>query len=115
MKQRLLVMNGQCIVQVEKEGGWVTQAVDKAGVLKPGVYNLYMAQQSDKKQSYDGVIVHADNSKVYQQVGKSFFMHDRSDFDKIPEIGGAKSISYSAQGKVVIAAEAPKIVRGRSR
>lgn len=71
MKQRLLVMNGQRIVQTEQEGAWANQKVDKAGALKPGIYNLYMAQQADKKQTHDGVIVHADNNQVYQQVGKT--------------------------------------------
>ena len=62
----------------------------------------------------DGVIVHADNNQVYQQIGKNFVMHARSDFDKVPEIGSAKSISYNAQGKAAVAAEAPKLTRGRS-
>ena len=35
MKQRLLVMNGQRIVQAEQEGAWANQKVDKAGALKP--------------------------------------------------------------------------------
>jgi hypothetical protein len=30
MKQRLLVMNGQRIVQAEQEGAWANQKVDKA-------------------------------------------------------------------------------------
>jgi hypothetical protein len=60
------------------------------------------------------VIVHADATNVYQQIGKNFVMHARSDFDKVPEIGSAKSISYNAQGKAAVAAEAPKLTRGRS-
>ena len=36
MKERLLVMNGQRIVQAEKDGAWTNQKVDKAGALKPG-------------------------------------------------------------------------------
>ncbi|MGK9145814.1 conjugal transfer protein TraO [Xanthomonas euvesicatoria] len=114
MKERLLVMNGQRIVQAEKEGAWANQKVDKAGALKPGIYNLYTAQAADKKQSHAGVIVHADSTNVYQQIGKNFVMHARSDFDKVPEIGSAKSISYNAQGKAAVAAEAPRLTRGRS-
>jgi len=114
MKERLLVMNGQRIVQAEKDGAWTNQKVDKAGALKPGIYNLYMAQVADKKQTYDGMIVHADVAGVYQQTGRNFVLHDRSDFDKVPEIGSAKSISYNVQGKAAVAAEAPKLTRGRS-
>ena len=47
MKQRLLVMNGQKIVQSEQAGAWINQKVDKAGALNPGIYNLYMAQVAD--------------------------------------------------------------------
>lgn len=108
-------MNGQRIVQSEQGGAWTNQKVDKAGELKPGIYNLYMAQQADKTQRHEGVIVHADNNSVYQQVGKQFVMHSRSDFDKVPEIGSAKSISYDAQGKANVSAEAVKLSRGRSR
>lgn len=115
MKQRLLVMNGQRIVQSEQGGAWTNQKVDKAGELKPGIYNLYMAQQADKSQRHEGVIVHADSNSVFQQVGKQFVMHSRSDFDKVPDIGSANSISYDAQGKANVSAEAVKLSRGRSR
>lgn len=115
MKQRLLVMNGQRIVQSEQGGAWTNQKVDKAGELKPGIYNLYMAQQADKSQRHEGVIVHADSNSVFQQVGKQFVMHSRSDFDKVPDIGSAKSISYDAQGRANVSAEAVKLSRGRSR
>ena len=114
MKQRLLVMNGQRIVQADKEGAWTNQKVDKAGALKPGIYNLYMAQAADKKQTHDGVIVHADASYVFQQIGKNFVMHSRADFDKVPEVGSEKHIGYNDQGKAAVAAAAPKLTRGRS-
>lgn len=115
MKQRLLVMNGQRIVQTEQGGPWTNEKVDKAGALKPGIYNLYMAKEADKGQRHEGMIVHADSSNVYQQVGKNFVMHERQNFDKVPEVGASKSISYDAQGKATVAAEAAKLSRGRSR
>lgn len=115
MKHRLLVMNGQRIVQIEQEGAWTNQKVDKAGALKPGIYNLYMALQADKKQTHSGVIVYADVNKVYQQTGKNFVMHARTDFDKVPEIGSERSINYDIQGKACVSAEAVKLARGRSR
>jgi hypothetical protein len=114
MKQRLLVMNGQRIVQAESDGAWINQKVDKAGALKPGIYNLYLAQAADKKLVHEGVIVHTDTFSVYQQIGRDFVSHVRSDFDKVPEIGGAKRISYNNQGKAAVVAEAPKLTRGRS-
>ena len=114
MKQRLLVMNGQRLVQSEQGGQWNTDKVEKAGLIKPGIYNIHLSAQADKAKTEDGVILHTDRDHVYQQVGKNFVKHDRSDFDKVPEIGSAKSISYNAQGKAAVAAEAPKLTRGRS-
>ncbi|OUY24174.1 conjugal transfer protein TraO [Klebsiella pneumoniae] len=115
MKHRLLVMNGQRIVQTENEGAWTNQKVDKAGALKPGIYNIYMAQKADKSQRHDGTIVHADSGSIYQQVGKNFVMHARSDFDKVPEIGSAKSVTYDVNGKAQVSAENVKLSRGRTR
>jgi len=84
--------------------------------LKPGIYNLYTGKVADKKHAYTGMIVHADAEKVYQQVGKRFVVHDRADFNEVPDIGSAKTISYDAQGKAnVSAAAAINLSRGRSR
>lgn len=114
MKQRLLVMNGQRILQTEQDGAWANQRVDKAGALRPGIYNLYMAKGVDKSQRHDGVIVYADENKIYQQIGKTFVMHAKSDFDIVNDVGRARSISYDAQGKAVVA-PAVKLSRGRAR
>lgn len=115
MKQRLLVMNGQRILQSEQEGAWTNQKVDKAGALKPGIYNLYLAEPADKTKRYDGVIVHVDSNHIYQKIEKKFFLHSRNDFDTVPAIGNIKSISYNDQGRAVVSSEAVKIGRSRSR
>jgi hypothetical protein len=102
MKLRLIVMNGQRIVETEEDGVWKCQEVGKAGKLKPGIYNLYLSQQPDKSRRYDGVIVHASGSYIYQQTGECIITHLRSDFyQTLPEIGAVKSIAYDAQGKAL--------------
>ena len=115
MKLRLLVMNGQCIVQHEQGGAWTNHKVAKAGELKPGIYNLYGAQPADKARRYDGLIVYLDSNSVFQQVGASFVTHRRSDFAKLPEIGRTRIIAYDAQGQATVSAEAVTLSRGRSR
>lgn len=115
MKQRLLVMNGARIVQSEQDGQWHNDKVDKTASLKPGIYNLYLASRADKTATCTGAIIHADKERVYQQVGKNYVMHARSDFDKVPEIGSVRSISYDAQGKANVSAETVQLSRGRSR
>ena len=116
MKQRLLVMNGQRILQHENDGGaWVNQKVEKAGALKPGIYNLHSAQPADKSTAHEGAILHADRSSVYQQTGKNIVMHERANFDKVPDIGSVKNVSYDAAGKAAVGAESVTRSRGRSR
>ena len=114
MKQRLLVMNGQKIVQHEQEGRWQNDKVEKAGLVKPGIYNLYLASQADKTKTHDGVILHVDRDSVFQQVGKSIIKHDRVDFVKAPAIGSHSSITYD-QGNAVVSAASHALSRGVSR
>ena len=113
MKQRLLVMNGQRLVQSEKGGDWNTDKVEKAGAVKPGIYNIHLSAQADKSKAHDGPVIHADKEHVYQQVGKSFVKHDRADFDKLPDIGGNSTIKYD-NGKATVAASSMKLGRGIS-
>ena len=104
MKLRLIVMNGQRIVETEEDDTWKCQEVSKAGKLKPGIYNLYMSQQPDKSKRYYGIIVHYTDDYIYQKVDERFICHSRADFgDKLPEIGTKKSIVYDTQGQVSVA------------
>ena len=104
MKQRLLVMNGQCAMQQEDQGQWRNVKVEKAKGVKPGIYNIYLATPADKSKEHSGVILYADKAAIYQQVGKGQYVsHDRADFVKPPEPGAAKRITYAADGKAVVA------------
>ena len=113
MKQRLLVMNGQRLVQNEQGGQWNTDKVEKAGTVKPGIYNIHLSIQADKTKIHDGIIVYSDKSHVYQQVGKQFIKHDRSDFDKVPDVGNNSSIKYDS-GKAIVSTSSIKLGRGIS-
>ncbi|MBD1524615.1 conjugal transfer protein TraO [Xanthomonas citri pv. citri] len=116
MKRRVLVMNGQRIVQNEQAPGtWHTEHVDKAGLLKPGIYNIYAATAADKSKAHEGAIVHADKDAIYQQIGRQFVKHERANFDKVPEIGSAKSITYDKAGHAQVAAASEKLGKKLSR
>lgn len=115
MEKRLLVMNGRRIIQEKKDGEWLNRKVDKAGSLKPGIYNLSAAVPTNKSEAHAGVVIHADALGVYLKEGKKISLHEGKDFDKLPEIGSAMRIDYNAQGKAVVAAESLKAVRSRSR
>ena len=94
MKQRILVMNGQKLLQTEQGGDWATSKVEKAGLIKPGIYSLYLASKADKSKSYDGVVIHADRDVLYQQFGRNVVKHDLKDFERTPELGAILKITY---------------------
>ena len=103
VNQRLLVMNGQCVMQQEDQGRWRNVKVKKARGVKSGIYNIYTANKADKAKEHSGVILYTDKTIVYQQVGKGQYVtHDRADFAKPPESGETKSITYSADSKAVV-------------
>lgn len=104
MKQRLLVMNGQKLLQSEHAGQWQVDKVERAGTLKPGIYNIYLAAPADKASAHVGVVLHADAEFVYQHVGKTFVRHERSSFDQVPAFGNHVSIRYEHSQAVVTAA-----------
>lgn len=115
MKQRLLVMNGSRIVQTEDGGAWQTKNVDKAGALKPGIYNIFNASTADTKAKYDGVVVHTDKDSVYQQIEKTkFVMHRTDSFDIVPKVGELKSITYNQSGKAEVQAATEKLTRSKT-
>ena len=94
MKQRLLVLNGQRLIQTEQGGQWSTERVEKAGAVKPGIYDIHLATQADKSTRHNGLIIYVDKDNVYQQVGKSFIKHARTDFDNVPDVGANFSVTY---------------------
>jgi len=103
VKQRLLVMNGQCALQQEDQGQWRNVKIEKAKGVKPGIYNIYLATQADKTKAYSGVILFIDKAVVYQQTGKGqYVVHERADFAKPPEAGETKSIRYGTEGKALV-------------
>lgn len=114
MRQRLLVMNGQKLVQSEQDGQWVTTKVEKAGAVKPGLYNIYLSQPVDKATKLEGIALHADKNHLYQQVGKAFFMHDLRDFEKVPESGKQITITYDGE-RALVAMMAKRQGRNLSR
>ena len=97
-KLRMIVMNGQKILQAQNNNEWETMGtikkVDKG--IKPGVYNIYLAKTPVDKNQYEGQIIHIDkdNAVFYQQVNKDFIMHQLSAVDGKPVAGKDVAITY---------------------
>ena len=97
-KLRMIVMNGQKILQAQNNNEWETMGtikkVDKG--IKPGVYNIYLAKTPVDKNQYEGQIIHIDkdNAVFYQQVNKDFIMHQLSALDGKPVAGKDVAITY---------------------
>lgn len=114
MKQRLVVMNGQKLVQNEGAGEWVTGKVEKAGSIRPGLYNLYLAHEADRGTVHEGLILYADNGHVFQQAGKTLVKHPVNAFDTLPETGKLTQIKY-AEGKAQAVVAVQRRGRGMAR
>lgn len=114
MKQRLLVMNGQKLLQSERAGQWQVDKVEKAGAIRPGIYSLSASTPADRTSSYLGVVLHADTEFVYQHVGKNVVRHALAHFEQVPALGASVSIRYE-QDQAVVTAAAVKLGRKLSR
>lgn len=112
MKQRLLVMNGQRIVQQADNTSWANVKVEKAGDVRPGIYALYTAKPADKAKETVGVILHVDKDFVYQEEGRSIVAHEAKAFDSVtpPQPGTMRAITYE-QGKAI--AQSASLQQGR--
>ena len=114
MEHRVLVMNGQRLLQSVRDGKWVTNKVDKAGRLKPGIYSLQQAKPADRSKRHEGVVLHVDRDRVYQQVGKRIVYHAAQAFKATPQPGESVAIEY--RGDVATSALAnAEIRRGMRR
>ncbi len=107
-------MNGQRLLQVSEAGEWATKKVDKAGALKPGIYDLHLSIPADRSKIYDGPVLFADRTSVYQKAGRDYIQHARENFDGIPDAGINIKVHYAGE-RAVVSASTAKLVTKRSR
>ncbi len=105
-KLRMIVMNGQKILQTQNNNEWETvgtiKKVDEG--IKPGVYNIYLAKTPVDKNQYEGQIIHVDkdNAVFYQQVNKDFIVHRLNAVDGKPVAGKDVVIAYDGEKATLI-------------
>ncbi|RZA30417.1 MAG: conjugal transfer protein TraO [Proteobacteria bacterium] len=111
-KKRLVVMNRQCITQVVgPDNKWRDAKIEKAVERPPGIYNLHTAVPADPAKTHDGVILYVDTQHVYQQVGKAIVTHEARKFDRVPDLGAVKAVSYGEDRALVAASQAKQRTR----
>ena len=100
-KLRMIVMNGQKILQTQNNNEWETvgtiKKIDEG--IKPGVYNIYLAKTPIDKNQYEGQVIHIDKENVvfYQQVNKDYIVHQLSAVDGKPVAGKDVVIAYDGE------------------
>lgn len=105
-KLRMIVMNGQKILQTQNNNEWETfgtiKKVDEG--IKPGVYNIYLAKTPVDKNQYEGQIIHIDkdNAVFYQQINKDYIVHQLNDVDVKPVAGKDVAITYDGEKATLI-------------
>lgn len=100
-KLRVIVMNGQKIIQALVNNEWETTGTIKKVEegIKPGIYNIYLAQKPEDKKQYEGKILYVDkeNAIFYQQVNKDFIVHQLNAVNGKPVAGNDVVIEYDGE------------------
>ncbi|MCC8996073.1 MAG: conjugal transfer protein TraO [Nitrosomonas sp.] len=116
-KLRMVVMNGQKILQSQNNNEWETVGTIKKvdDGTKPGVYNIYLAKAPVDKKSYEGKIIHIDkdNAIFYQQVNNDYIVHQLNTVDGKPVAGKDVAITYNGEKAALTLIEALKNKRTR--
>ncbi len=111
-KLRMIVMNGQKILQTQNNNEWETvgtiKKVDEG--IKPGVYNIYLAKTPVDKNQYEGQVIHIDkeNAVFYQQVNKDYIVHQLNSVDGKPVAGKDVVIAYDGEKATLISIDTLK-------
>ena len=100
-KQRMIVMNGQKILQVQVNDVWETTGTIKKAEegIKPGIYNIYLAKTPSDKNQYEGKVLYIDreNAVFYQQIKKEYILHQLNAMDGKPVAGKDVLIKYDGE------------------
>ena len=111
-KLRIVVMNGQKIIQALINNEWETTGTIKKAEegIKPGIYNIYLAKTPEDKKQYEGKILYIDkeNEVFYQQTGKDFIVHQLNMVNGKPVAGKDVVIEYDGQKAYLIQNDALK-------
>jgi len=111
-KLRVIVMNGQKIIQALINNEWETTGTIKKAEegIKPGIYNIYLAQKPEDKKQYEGKILYVDkeNEVFYQQTGKDFIVHQLNAINGKPVAGNDVVVEYDGQKAHLIQNDALK-------
>lgn len=111
-KLRIVVMNGQKIIQALINNEWETTGTIKKAEegIKPGIYNIYLAKTPEDKKQYEGKILYIDkeNEVFYQQTGKDFIVHQLNAINGKPVAGNDVVVEYDGQKAHLIQNDALK-------
>ncbi len=105
-KQRIIVMNGQKILQTQNNNEWETSGTIKKAEegIKPGIYNIYLAKEPNDKNQYEGKIlfIDKDNGVFYQQTKKDFIVHQLGSVDGKVFAGMDVVVKYEGEKKALL-------------
>jgi KfrB protein len=111
-KQRIIVMNGQKILQALINNEWETTGTIKKAEegIKPGIYNIYLSKAPGDKNQYEGKILFIDKDKniFYQQTNKDFIVHKLNAIDVKPVAGKDVVIKYDGEKAMLTQMDALK-------
>lgn len=107
MRKRVVVLNGQKVLQAEEGATWTNERVEKAGLLRPGLYELFTAQQSDRSTYTAGALLIMDSGMLYQVTDTGLVAHNCNDFDVLPAVGAHGTVTYNADARASFDVQTP--------
>ena len=94
MKYKILVLNGQRLVERFEDNKWKTVRSYKAGSLKGGIYNIFMAKDGNINEVIEGILVHSTKEEIFLRCNFGFVRYDIPQKFKLPEIGSAVTVMF---------------------
>jgi hypothetical protein len=113
-KRRLVVLNGHKVLQVREDDEWINAKVEKAGSLRPGLYDLDAAVPADQGVAVSGVVLFVDEDTVFHQ-GTALTAHPRAAFEQVPASGAGGTIAYQEGRATFTQQMAPPVTKRHRR
>jgi hypothetical protein len=99
MRKRVVALNGYKVLQAEQGAAWTNERVEKAGAVRPGVYELFAAVSSDRSTPAQGPLVIVEDGLLYQSTAAGLVAHACADFASVPSPGATGTVAYDADSR----------------
>lgn len=102
MKQRILVLNGQRLLENFENDEWKTIKTYKFNSLPGGVYNIFAARDGEKEKNSEGLLVHASENEFYLKSAFGMLKYEINEYLKLPGIGSFIKVAFDENKQIIV-------------